>query len=828
LSKAPSPSARGRRAGGLRAGAIGWAARRPTAAAALLYLLLSLLMFAPGFAPGRTLSASDELWTATPWDSSRSSDVPGLGSNQELDDSVTQFQPAFAATRAALPDIPLWDPHVLSGRPYLADPQSAVFSPYSVPSYVLPFWKSLAVSAAMKLFVAAFGAFLLGRAVGMRFGGALMAGLAFGFSLWSVSWVSWTLMSVWTFFPWLALLGELCLRRPGPLPVAGLAVVTGLQFLGGHPSSSFQILVVTVLFLLGRLLATPSLRRGIVPRAVALFAGLAAGAALAAVMLIPFAELLARSGDVTTRSGAASLLRQPPRFLLGLFLHDYWGHGRTTLVFASYLPERAYYVGALPLMLAAAALVARPRPVHLALVAVGAASLAIATGQTPLYDLVVSLPGFDAANNGRFGVIAVLCLALLAGWGLDELTGRRLEPARRRAIAGLSVALLALPVAIAAPRIDLGALGDAVRVAWGFATPPAGGAERTAAIRLASVLEWLVLAAAAAALVVLRVRGRLAPSAFAALAAVLVTADLFKAGAGYNPAIPLSHARQPETPALRFLRAATPQRFTALKSEAPLSLVRPIPPNVAMRLGIYDARGYVIPTEDRYNTLWRRVINPDPGCYYFFCTLSADRTPRALTALGVIGVSLLLQDRLDPPLRELRAAYAGRDARVYRNPRALPRAFLVDRQVVARSGDAALRTLASPRFPARAAVVTEERLPGLADGIGPGSAFPGRARIADYGRERVVVETDAPRRSLLVLTDTWYPGWKAEVDGAAATVHRVDYLIRGVPVPAGRHRVEFRFEPASWRAGWIVSALAFAGVAATALLGWRRRRTRGA
>jgi hypothetical protein len=328
------------------------------------------------------------------------------------------------------------------------------------------------------------------------------------------------------------------------------------------------------------------------------------------------------------------------------------------------------------------------------------------------------------------------------------------------------------------------------------------------------------------ALVVLRLRGRLAAAAFGALAVLLVAADLFKAGAGYNPAIPLSHARQPSTPALRFLQAATPERFTALKSEAPLSLVRPIPPNVAMRLGIFDARGYVIPTEDRYNTLWRRAINPDRGCYYFFCTLSADRTPRALAALGVIGVSLLLQDRLDPPLRELRAAYAGRDARVYRNPRALPRAFLVDRQVVVGSADAALETIASPRFRARAVAVTEERLPGISDGGAPASAPAGRARIAYYGRERVVVETDAPRRSLLVLTDNWYPGWKAEVDGAAAALHRVDYVIRGVPVPAGRHRVELRFEPASWRAGWIVSSLALVGVAATALRGRRRRHAR--
>src|SRR5918999_1019737 len=197
--------------------------RHPTLAAALLYLVLAFAMFAPALAPGRTLSASDYLWAATPWEASRPEGVPGLGSNQEQADAATQFQPALQATRAALPDVPLWDPYVLSGRSFLGDPQSAVFSPFSVPSYVLPFWDSLAVVAALKLFLAAFGAFLLGRALALRFGGALLTGLVFGFSLWAVTWVSWPHMSLWAFLPRLCLMCELTVRRPGPLPFAGLS-----------------------------------------------------------------------------------------------------------------------------------------------------------------------------------------------------------------------------------------------------------------------------------------------------------------------------------------------------------------------------------------------------------------------------------------------------------------------------------------------------------------------------------------------------------------------------------------------------------------------------
>ena len=297
---------------------------------------------------------------------------------------------------------------------------------------MLPFWESLAVMAVLKLFVAALGAFLLGRALGMRFGGSLMTGLVFGFSLWSVTWVSWPHMSVWAFLPWLCLLASGACAAPGRWRSPGWRAVTGLQFLGGHPSSSFQVLAaVGACSGSARAGRRAELRER--PGAAAADAGRGARprAALAAVALIPFAELLAHSGDARARADASDLLTQPSRYLLGMFLHDYWGRGRSGVEFGPGLEERAYYVAALPLMLAAAALVVRGTWVRLVVSAVGAR-------RSPWPRPTAALrPGggaarFDATNNGRFAVIAILCLAVLAGWGLDELTGDAASPPRGR------------------------------------------------------------------------------------------------------------------------------------------------------------------------------------------------------------------------------------------------------------------------------------------------------------------------------------------------------------------------------------------------------------
>ena len=142
----------------------GWLRARPMLAAALIYAVLSLLMVGPALVPGKTLSASDYLWNNPPWQATRPASVVGIGSNFELADQPLVFQPFLQYTRDVLPHVPLWNPHISGGRPYLANNQSAVFSLFNIPAYILPFWSALAVIAVIKLFVAALGALCPGPA----------------------------------------------------------------------------------------------------------------------------------------------------------------------------------------------------------------------------------------------------------------------------------------------------------------------------------------------------------------------------------------------------------------------------------------------------------------------------------------------------------------------------------------------------------------------------------------------------------------------------------------------------------------------------------------
>jgi uncharacterized membrane protein YfhO len=86
------------------------------------------------------------------------------------------------------------------------------------------------------------------------------------------------------------------------------------------------------------------------------------------------------------------------------------------------------------------------------------------------------------------------------------------------------------------------------------------------------------------------------------------------------------------------------------------------------------------------------------------------------------------------------------------------------------------------------------------------------ARITHQSPHAVQISATTVRPAYLVLTDTWYPGWVARIDGQPTRVWRANHAFRAVTLSPGEHRVEFRYEPAWLTAGLAISGLGLAGV----------------
>ena len=176
-----------------------------------------------------------------------------------------------------------------------------------------------------------------------------------------------------------------------------------------------------------------------------------------------------------------------------------------------------------------------------------------------------------------------------------------------------------------------------------------------------------------------------------------------------------------------------------------------------------------------------------------------------------------------PGLRLLE--HSPRDARqpwpvhLYEYERALPRAYLAYRSVPV-SGLSELPLRLGDGFDARRATVVEGREARL-----DGPATIEAVERTSESPERLRFEIAPVRPAVLVVTDSWYPGWRAWVDGVESPILRVNGLFRGVPVGAGAQRVEMRFEPWTFRAGAALSLVAAAAVTALTVVAGVRRHT---
>ena len=169
------------------------------------------------------------------------------------------------------------------------------------------------------------------------------------------------------------------------------------------------------------------------------------------------------------------------------------------------------------------------------------------------------------------------------------------------------------------------------------------------------------------------------------------------------------------------------------------------------------------------------------------------------------------------------------DVKIYRAMDTLPRAYLVGQATEVADDSGALAVLADAAFdPADRVVLLGPELAaaGLSNevqAIKPAAAN-GRVSVDRFEPERVALQVDLPAPGVLVLSDSWYPGWQATVDGEPVPVLRANLLFRAVVLPAGVHDVVFEFKSASLRTGFMAALAAALVLLALLVFAWIRAK----
>ena len=680
---------------------------------------------------------------------------PATGYSRDL---YAYFFPRFVYEARAVwaGRIPLWNPHELCGAPFLASAQSGVLNPLTVLVFgVAPAPVALHVYYVLHFLLAGFATYLFCRAADLGWQGAALASAAWTFSpalTRSIYHPNRIACLVW--LPVIFLCADR-LSREASLPRAVLlALVLALQACAGYPEFGLDTgILVGVAVLAG--LATGE-GRASAARVLTLVAAAAVLAvAVAGAQLLPTAELVRESArDVLT---ARPVLAPGPAALRTLF-----GLRRDVgLAYVSMLP--ALYLGALPLVLAACGgLLGRSR-----LRAPFAACALVCVVAVVAYRYLHLLPVFRLT---RFALAWALLLpfftAVLAGIGWDTL---------------------ATPRTPRLPALGVLALVGAGLLAFG-----------TRASVIFAVLAIGVGAAAGSS----RRRGTVFAAALFVLLGDLFASLPYFGGTDPLPPLPRSattralvEAIRGRADELRFLGVA--ESYTGVALIEHLRSVSGLE-NSAMprRLGMLADHLNLRIAADMPLRL-DRVISSKPlldlmGVAY---VTGPARWGPALTRAGCV------------PVAEASGAAHG----LWRNPTALPRAFLVRGVRVVGGASEAFGAVTSADFRPGEEVVVEEP---LGTPIPPGSMLPGEgARVLRDAAEELQIEAVALQPAVLVVADSYFPGWEARVDDAAARIARADFAFRAVTLPVGRHTVTFTYRPRAFRVG---ARLSLAGLAVVA------------
>jgi membrane protein YfhO len=716
---------------------------------------------------------------------------------------------------------PLWNPFVFLGMPSFA---SGAYNPLIYP----PDWPLALIAKVVPLpdltWLLLYY-FLLAREWGARPEGALLGAVAFVFAP--------NLVAVGShghgsqlvdsaYIPLLLWLVARWMRRGGLHHLGWLALAGGFQMLRGHAQIAFYTWIAVALYLLvdllaglprraaaaegetGPALATRLARAGGVVVAMGLAFGIAGFYNLP---LRDYSQYSIRGGgadggvgmDYATMWSLSG--RELPTLVVpgavGFGGPTYWG----TMPFTDY-PNA--YVGMITVVLALPALLALG-PARVYALVLAAVAMMVAFGKHfPLYGFLYDhLPLF---NKFRIPVMILVlfqvatALGLAWGWSamLDPPAGKRPDPRARRLLLGAGLALLATLLAAA-----LGQEGwrtsylAAVHAAR--SDLPVQAAEAAFRGFLGDLIRVSLLGLGAVAVAFLALTRRLSAGLASLIVLVLLIGELWPvSGQVMAPVI------APRVPQL--LDQGRDDVVEFFEKVAPVGTFRVLPidefqSNRFAGFGVASIGGYHA---------------AKPRLFQDLVEINAFENPYWMRLLNIR--YLVTPQPLEIP--QFHAVFQG-SAIVLENPTALPRVTLVTEYRVA-SPRAIVDSIGKGAVDPALAMWLEQD-PHLT--LGPASG--GRATIVRYRLNDVAIDVDAPAPALLRLADLWYPDWRATVDGKPVPILRADYLLRAVPVPAGKHRVEFRFESPAVRTGLTVSLVSLAAVLALLAAGFvASRRSR--
>jgi len=702
-------------------------------------------------------------------------------------DVLRQLYPwkTFAISSFKNSSFPLWNPYNFSGAPLLGNIQSAVFYPLNILYFFIGQKLGWLILVILQPFLASIFMYLFCRQIKLAIFGAFVSSIAFSYSLFMSVFLEYN--SYFHVILWLPLIlyaFEKLIVRINPFYTLLFVVSIVCSLLGGHLQLSALVFVFTVVYIFFRLLNLQNRKK--IRYGILFICLLTLGLGISGIQLLPTFELIQFSARVPQSYGFLrdTLLIQPYQLILFL-IPDLFGNPATRnyLINDTY-PGNAVYVGLISFAFALFSLRLIKRNYFVCFFFIMSIILLLFLVRSPFSDLFYrfNIPLISTSSPTNAIFLLSFSMSILAGFGIDSW-----RKASKKSFFLIMLAIAGIFTAV-----------------WLFALTDYG---KQISIRNLLYSTMIFSIFGAIFLIGTFVQNR---KNFLAVLLIGITAfDLFYFFQKFNPFVP-SQLIFPSTRITTWVREnAGVNRiwgygFALLEA------------NFATQYSFFSPDGYdpLYPKwygefiqssrDGKINTHFTNQTRSDAVIAPGFGETDLAMNKSRLKVLDLLGVKYILDRKENAssqktfPLERFSLVFEQDGWKVFENKKALPRAFLVSSYLVAKSPQDFEKLFFAKDFDPSKTIVLEKNLQNQHFND---SNHRSDVQIISYTPNEIKLKTNADGNSLLFLSDTYFPGWKAYVDTHETRVYKANYSFRAIVVPSGSHKIIYVYEPESFSLG---------------------------
>ena len=694
----------------------------------------------------------------------------GVPNKAQYFDTIRQIYPWRTLSTDLLKQgqIPLWNPYNFSGSPLLANVQSAVFYPLTIFYLFLPQVIAWSLLVFLQPFLSGIFTYLFCRKIGMSSVAAFFSAVSFSFSLFLSVFLEYnTIGQVVMWLPLALFFFERFLdgknRLDGPL----MTLSCGLLFLAGHLQVAGLCLGFILVYGLLRILFT----KQTVLKTMHFLLLIILGIGIAGIQLLPTFELSSLSARTAhDRSFLLNQLLLQPYQLIMFFAPDIYGNPayRNYILDASY-PTKAVFIGIIPLFFVLVTVLSRQKNIVIkCFLSLAVASLLLLL-RSPLTELLYTLPVLNGSSPSNGIFLLSFCLSILGGFGFMTFQKEKTK-IFKYVLIFLGIFFVTFSFAyFVGPKMQLKSLA----IPGGIFVIGCITYLFTKAIKKEMGLPILLIA--------------------------LVAFDLFYYFQKFNPFVP-ANLVFPESAVFSWLQQnAGSNRFVGYGSGS-------VDANVQTQYKIYSANGYD-PLYPRQYGEWVQAAKDGKLARTFINATRSDaviaidgtgydvfipETTQRMLNIGGVKYILTLGDHSFSETK-YKKVYKKDNWMILENKEVLPRVFFAQETKQVSSKEPFEKTFFALDFTPATTVLLEKDI--------SISGQKGEILSSNMSENMKSFNVAVRGSGLLFLSDTFYPGWRAFIDGQETPIIKANYTFQAVEVPAGKHSVVFHFLPSSFSWG---------------------------